>query len=215
MTVPKVVIIGYSGHGYVAADILRCSGRQVVYYCDSKEKNTNPFNLGYCGSEGDFLESEKYKTELPEFFVSVGDNNTRSKISRLLSERDAVITNAVHPSAIIAGTASIGKGVFIAGGVIINPLCQIGNGAICNTNSAIDHECIVNEFAHIGPGAVLSGNVLVGARAFVGANAVVRQGIEIGENAVIGAGAVVVKNVPAGETWVGNPARRLKSEYKT
>jgi len=47
--------------------------------------------------------------------------------------------------------------------------------------------------------------------ASIGANATVLGGVTIGERAMIGAGAVVHKDVPAGQTWVGNPARPLKS----
>jgi acetyltransferase-like isoleucine patch superfamily enzyme len=47
--------------------------------------------------------------------------------------------------------------------------------------------------------------------ASIGANATVLGGVTIGERAMIGAGAVVTKDVPAGQTWVGNPARPLKS----
>ena len=47
--------------------------------------------------------------------------------------------------------------------------------------------------------------------ASIGANATILGGVTIGERAMVGAGAVVTKDVPAGETWVGNPARPLKT----
>jgi acetyltransferase-like isoleucine patch superfamily enzyme len=47
--------------------------------------------------------------------------------------------------------------------------------------------------------------------ASIGANATILGGVTIGERAMVGAGAVVTRDVPAGETWVGNPARPLKS----
>ena len=83
----------------------------------------------------------------------------------------------------------MGNGILVAAGAVVNPLAQIGNGAICNTSCSIDHECVVGAFSHIGPGAILCGNVTVANGTLVGAGAVVRQGITIGANAVIGAGA--------------------------
>jgi UDP-2-acetamido-3-amino-2,3-dideoxy-glucuronate N-acetyltransferase len=50
--------------------------------------------------------------------------------------------------------------------------------------------------------------------ASIGANATVLGGVTIGERAMVGAGAVVTKDVPAGETWVGNPARPLRSRRR-
>ena len=46
--------------------------------------------------------------------------------------------------------------------------------------------------------------------ASIGANATIICGVTIGEGAMIGAGSVVTKDVPSGETWVGNPARRIR-----
>lgn len=50
---------------------------------------------------------------------------------------------------------------------------------------------------------------VVGDGASIGMGALILP-VHIGENAIIGAGAVVIRDVPAGETWVGNPARKLK-----
>ena len=47
--------------------------------------------------------------------------------------------------------------------------------------------------------------------ASIGANATIVCGVTIGEGALIGAGSVVTHDVPAGQTWVGNPARPLRS----
>jgi len=44
----------------------------------------------------------------------------------------------------------------------------------------------------------------------IGTGSTIMCGIIIGEKALIGAGSVVTKDVPPGETWVGNPARKIK-----
>ena len=94
-------------------------------------------------------------------------------------------------------------------GVLVNPLANIQEGAICNTGCIIEHECVVGAWSHIGPGAILCGNVKVGEGTFIGAGAVIRQGIHIGENCIVGAGAVVVKNIPNGSVVAGVPARPI------
>lgn len=52
--------------------------------------------------------------------------------------------------------------------------------------------------------------VRIGNDVWIGANATILPGVSIGDGAIIGAGAVVTHDVPAGETWVGNPARRIR-----
>lgn len=201
-----MILIGYSGHAFVVYGILTSAGKKITGYCDKEEKEFNPFNLSYHGTE--ISETALQVLKGTDFFIAVGDNAIRRKIYNQLAQMGLVPVNAVHVSAVIDGSAAIAlHGVMIAANASINPLARIGKGAICNTGCIIEHECVVGDFAHIGPGAVLCGNVQVGDDTFVGANAVIRQGIRIGKNAMIGAGAVVVKDVPDGATVIGVPAK--------
>lgn len=201
-----MIIIGYSGHGFVVCGIIKAAGKRIAGYCDREEKTYNPFALNYFGKEDADTAIEAFKQY--GVFVSIGDNTIRQKVYNKLAQQNILPGNVIHPSAIIDSSATIAtNGVMIAAGAIINPLAKINTGAVCNTGCIIEHECVVNDFAHIGPGAVLCGNVKVGTGSFVGAGAVVRQGITIGNNVTIGAGAVVVKNVPDNTTVVGVPAK--------
>ena len=200
-----VAIIGYSGHAYVIIDIFLSAGRLVTAYCDSEEKSRNPYHLQYLGKESEVIRKlKKY-----DFFTCVGHNGIREKIHMQLAEHLGNPINAIHPSAVISSSVSLGDGVMIAANATINPLVELGKGVICNTSSSIDHECIIGDFAHIAPGAVLCGNVKVGKGSFVGANAVIRQGITIGNNVMIGAGTVVIRDIPDNVTVVGNPQKVL------
>lgn len=201
-----MILIGYSGHAFVIYGIMYATGKKVIGYCDVVEKEYNPFNLTYLGTENSDAAREAIKQH--GFFIAVGDNLLRKKIFDNLQQRNLLPINAVHPSSVIDASATIAAAaVMIAAHVVINPLAEVGTGVICNTGCIIEHECIVGDFAHIGPGAVLCGNVKIGGGTFVGANAVIKQGISVGKNAMIGAGAVVVKDVPDNVTVIGVPAR--------
>lgn len=201
-----MIIIGYSGHGFVVCGIIISGGKKLTGYCDNEEKQYNPFSLQYFGKESSDAALAACKKN--GFFIAIGDNSIREKVFLDLDAKQLHPANAVHPTAFIDASADIAtQGVMIAANVVINPLAKIGIGAICNTGCIVEHECEVGNFAHIAPGAVLCGNVKVGNYSFVGANAVVRQGITIGNNVKIGAGAVVLKNVPDNVTVMGVPAQ--------
>jgi len=205
----KVVLLGYSGHGYIAADIFEASHIDILGYCEVKEKEENPYDLLYLGDE----RSDKAVEYLKKYdhFISIGDNLVRRKISeatRKISNKSAI--NAIHPRSVLSKKINLGHGVMIGPSAVINSMSTIGNGVICNTNTVIEHECNLGNFSHIAPGTVLCGNVTVGNNTFVGAGSVVRQGIIIGNNVIIGAGTTVVKNIPDNTTVIGNPARVLK-----
>lgn len=201
-----MILIGYSGHAFVVVGIFKAAGKKIIGYCDVSEKEYNPFNLTYYGTEA----SEKGLKALrqDDFFIAVGNNLTRNKIYDQLAQQKMFPANAIHSFSVVDPSAIIAThGVMVAANVTINPLAKIGIGVICNTGCIIEHECVIGDFAHIGPGAVLCGNVKIGNQTFVGANAVIKQGITIGKNTMIGAGAVVVKDVPDNVTVVGVPAK--------
>jgi len=201
-----VAIIGYSGHAHTGIDILTACGYNVEAYCDNEEKQQNPFNLKYLGSENNSTVQVVLKQY--DYFIGIGNNNLlRRKIYEKLYPLLGQPVNAIHPSAIISPSVKMKYGHFIAPNVSINALTELGTTAVCNTGSVIEHGCIVGDFTFIAPGAVLCGDVTIGENTFVGANSVIKQGVIVGKNVIIGAGSVILQNVPDSVKIVGNPAR--------
>ncbi|CAH0998976.1 UDP-N-acetylbacillosamine N-acetyltransferase [Neolewinella maritima] len=202
----SVLLIGYSGHAFVVADVLRSAGRPIVGYCDREQKIVNPFGLTFFGPEAG--ERAAYQLRAADFFVAIGSNTIRRRVSeQLLAMGYTAAPAAVHPSSQVSRIATVGPGTLVGPGAVVNALTEIGQGAIINSAAVVEHECRIGDFAHIAPGAVLTGNVTVGAGAFIGARAVVLPGIKVGKGAIIGAGAVVLRDVFPGQTMYGNPAK--------
>ena len=203
----KIILAGYSGHGYVVVDAAKKSGLQVQYYTDLVENLNNFFKLSYLGSEADNF---NYWKENISFILGVGSNKIRKRIADIVLSHNKELLNVVHPSVDFSEFFKMGIGNFLAKNVSVTPLVTLGDGNILNTSSLIDHECKIGSFVHIGPGAILAGGVNIGDCTFVGANAIIREGIKIGKNVIIGAGSVVLKDLPDDVTAVGNPANIIK-----
>lgn len=210
----SVVLIGYSGHAFVAYDILLKMNRLVAGYCDWEEKQRNPFNLNYFDHETSDEGLAILKKS--DYFICIGNNANRRMITANLKSHGVHAPMIIkHPSAIVSESVDIEPGTMIGAGAIINPLSRVGEGVICNTGAIIEHECILEDYVHIAPGAVLAGNVTVGENSFIGANSVVKQGTTIGANVVVGAGCVVIRDLPDNVTVVGNPQRFIYENEKT
>lgn len=204
-----MILIGYSGHALVAAEILELMGKKVSGYCDIEQKKYNPLHITYLGSEKDLKVVQLIKDS--GFFISVGENLIRQKIAFQFENYNKFPLTIIHPSSIISKNAAISnRGVMIGAAIQLNGFATIHRGVILNTGCIIEHECEVGEFAHIGPGSILCGNVRIGENTFVGAGSVIKQGVTVGKNVIIGAGSVVLDDIEANECVVGNPARHLK-----
>jgi sugar O-acyltransferase (sialic acid O-acetyltransferase NeuD family) len=201
----KIILIGYSGHGYVVYETAIENNCTIIGYCDVTKSSSNPYELEYLGfeREEDFF---GWKEDV-SFALGIGDNLLRQNIANFIGSKGKKIEVIIDKTATISNTASIGEGSFINKNATVNALAKIGKNVILNTGCIIEHECILGDAVHIAPAAILAGNVQIGERSFVGANAVIKQGIIIGKDVIIGAGSVVLKNVADGKKVVGNPSR--------
>jgi acetyltransferase EpsM len=201
----KVVLVGYSGHGFVIADTAIENQLDFIGYTDIAKITFNPFHLEYLGTEREYSFFEKNKVS--NFLIGIGDNKIREEVYKLILDNNREVLTLISQSANISKTAKIGNGTFVNKNVSINAFAKIGNNVILNTGCIIEHDCVISDSSHIAPGAVLSGNVIIGERSFVGANSVVKQGVIIGKDVIIGAGSVVINNIPDGKKIAGNPSR--------
>jgi sugar O-acyltransferase (sialic acid O-acetyltransferase NeuD family) len=203
----EVVLVGYSGHGYVVADIAIASHMNLRYYTDKSKIFKNPFDLSYLGFEGNL--DYKFWDKDCSYILGIGDNLIRRKTADLLISKEVTLLNVTHPSASISTKVQFGIGNFISRNVSVNALVRIGDICILNTGCIIEHECVIGNGVHIAPGAVLAGNVEIGDNTFVGANTVIKQGVKIGRNVIIGAGSVILKDIGDNKKIVGNPGKEI------
>ncbi|MFL5679371.1 MAG: acetyltransferase [Chloroflexota bacterium] len=140
---------------------------------------------------------------------AIGSVKRRALMDRLVAEGRALAT-IVHPSAVIARSATIEEGCVIFPNVVIAARTRIGAGTIVNRGALVGHHSEIGPGSFLGPGANVAGGVQIGERVHVGLGAIVRDDRSVGDDAVIGAGAVVIADVTAGTTVIGLPARPME-----
>ncbi len=111
-------------------------------------------------------------------------------------------------------------GVKFGARVTLDDFVTIDRGGVGDTHIGFDvhidshvhigHNANIGDRTIITAGAIIGGSSIIGADSYIGLGAIIRNKATVGVGATIGMGAVVVEDVPSGETWVGNPARKLR-----
>lgn len=202
MDTNQLKIVGCGGHCKVVLDALSLYEHSL--------------NISLCESNKDFLGKELFgimvdstMDSLIDFsgfvHLAIGNNQARQHIIKSLNSKISLLT-IIHPAAIIAKSAQVAPGSFVAAKAILAPDSQIGQGCIINHGAVVDHEVKVGDCSHIAPNSTLGGQVTVGNGVLIGAGAVVLPGVTIGDGAIVAAGAVVLRDVKEYSTVKGVPA---------
>lgn len=148
------------------------------------------------------------------FALSMGNLPIRKNIYEKLLAKGGDVPTLLHPSCIISRRSSIGNGVQVMPGSIIQGDTRIGDNTVITVNTVIAHS------AKVGSHCLISGNVMIGAYATVcdmthigqGSTIVSGKVSRVGSNCILGAGAVLLNDIPDNSIYVGNPADFLKNK---
>jgi len=207
-----VLVIGAGGHGRVVADILLRTHEVGGNYKPIGFLDDDPRLLGVrllrLEVFGPISELDRFAHDAA--IVAIGQNSTRARIFKSLRVKGERLVNAIHPSAVLAPDVSLGNGLMVCAGAVVNPSTRIGDNVILNTGCTVDHDNVIGPHAHVAPGVHTGGGVRVEDGAFLGIGAVVLPGRTVGEWAIVGGGAAVVRDIPPRVTAVGVPAKVIK-----
>lgn len=206
-----IIILGAGGHAKVCIELLQAMG-ETVAYCISEATDPNDFCLNIPILKGeqhlDTLSVQGYHRA----FVAIGSNDIRERLALLVCSLGYDLVNAISLHSIISPSVTLGKGLAIMPGAIINANTTIEDLAIINTGATVDHDCKISRATHIAPQCGLAGQVSVGKHSLLGIGCKVIPGITIGEQATIGAGAVIINNIPSYSTAIGVPAQVIEEK---
>ena len=218
MSVENIVIIGTGAQMRYALEIFSyypgikvCAVVKAGNDIDEKVKK----NLKGINIIDDFDSYEKIASKKDtKTIVCVSDSKKKEYFVNRLEKMGIQLTNAIHPKAVIAKTAKIGKNVIINAGAIIQPYAVIGDSVMIHAQVDVEHDCTVEDYVNLAPGVKLAGWVTVKKGAVVYTNACVIPCVTIGSYAIVGAGTTVRKNIPGNVTVTDKPVRIAKQNVK-
>jgi UDP-perosamine 4-acetyltransferase len=208
---PKVVIVGASGHAKVIIDILKSCGKYEIVGCTSAFGNSKDID-GVPILGDDKILPILFNKGVKHAFVAIGDNKVRKIVFEKMKNLGYQLINVISPFSYIASSATLGEGIAVMPGAVINAYSKIHDNVIINTGATIDHDNEIESHSHIAPGCNLAGNIKVEEGAFLGVGCKVIPEKNIGKWSIVGAGSVVIRDVENYSKVIGIPARKINYE---
>lgn len=183
------------GHGGYARQLGAMSGYNIYFVEDEYiEKDCLPLSLLPKNSE---------------VVIAIADSKIRERIAEYV---DCRFTSYFHPSVFFYGTNNIiGEGAIAYPMTVIAINIVIGKHSQFDTGAVVGHDTIIGDYFTAGPYSFVAGDCLLGNHVYLGGGARVKQKTKICNNVTIGMGAVVVSDILEPGTYVGIPARKIKS----
>lgn len=194
----SLILLGAGGHARVVLGLIRQLELRPLGVCDpvlhSNQVRTWE-DLAVLGDDRHLLSINKENTGLVLGIGQLIGDTVRHNLFQTLSAQGFLFPNLVHPRAFVDPSSTMGSGVQIMAGAILQPGVQVGHNVIVNTSASIDHDCKIGSHVHIAPGATLCGGVEVEDHVFIGAGSVIVQNTRITKGSVIKAGSLVKKGL--------------------
>lgn len=203
-----VIIFGSKGIAKAALEIFNSNNIVVYGFLDDDESthNTEINTVSVLGASDDHGFT-KLIGQKCEAFVATDDNALRKDhVEYLMETRKVMPMNALHGTATISDSFSIGHGNFVNAGAILSNDSKMGHHNIIHSRAVIEQDVELGDFVQVGTGSIINANVKIEDEVFIGSGVTIVAGVTIGKGARVGAGSVVVGNVEKGKTVFGNPA---------
>lgn len=217
----NLLIIGAGGFGcesaWVAQEMIpaagetdtRVAGWNILGFVDSDERKRHTQHGGYA-VHGTLEQAAEMFTDDVWFFCAIGNNVARQKLASSALSLGWKPATLIHPSAVIADTASVRAGTFVGPGAIVSSNAHVGEYVIINMHVSVGHDVVVGDYSQLSPGSRLSGFCFLEELVFLGTNAVLMPSTRVGRGAVVGTCSLGRGLIESNTTVCGVPARVVR-----
>lgn len=206
----QTVIFGAGFHGKVILELLRDQGHfEILGFVDDSASSlgTTVADVPVLGGMEWIMANADRRIKA---IVAIGSNDVRNIIGNKLRAYGIELINAIHPSAVVMASTTMGTGNMICAGAIVATGTHLGDDVIINTGATIGHDSMLHTGVQIAPGVHTAGCVNVGRGAFIGVGAVLGPGVKIGDRCIVGAGSLVLSDLPPHVIAYGAPAKAVR-----
>lgn len=205
---PRILIVGGGGFGREVLHWARAAwGRDAAKIAGFL--SADPHLLDAHGPSPPVLGDPRDFVPLPGdgLVLAIGIPRTRRAVAEALLAKGATFLSVVHPTAVVAPTATIGPGSIVCPHAVVSDSARLGACVLVNYHASLAHDAGAGDFAVLSPCAALAGGAAIGADAFLGLHASVGPGVTVGARSKVSANSCALFDVPADSLVHGVPGR--------
>jgi sugar O-acyltransferase (sialic acid O-acetyltransferase NeuD family) len=124
--------------------------------------------------------------------LAIGMPGIRRMVTEDILARGGKFLTLIHPTALVAESASVEDGAVICPYAIVSDSAYVGRFALLNYYSSLGHDASASDFAVLSPYATLGGAASVAEDVFLGLHAAVAPGRRLGRDCQASIGAAVM-----------------------
>tara|TARA_R110001592_G_scaffold57277_1_gene174143 strand:+ start:19694 stop:20359 length:666 start_codon:yes stop_codon:yes gene_type:complete len=210
------IVIGAGGHAGVVVDLLLAHSADVLFLTDrnAERHGSNILDVPITGTDAQISDHTPNTVYLAMGLgisgrgrMLMANTQRRLDLACAFAGRGYDFPSLIHPTASVGRNVTLGDGVQIMAGAVIQPNCRVGKHTVINTGATVDHNSSLGAGVHVGPGATLCGQTVIGNAAYIGAGATVVNHRVLGDHVFVTAGAVVTTDAADSNRLSGNPAK--------
>jgi sugar O-acyltransferase (sialic acid O-acetyltransferase NeuD family) len=202
--VDRILVVGAGGFG-----------REVVHWARDAWPAASSRIAGFLAADGGGDGPLPVIADPDDFEPSPGDGlllaigipMVRRRVAESLVSRGGRFLTLVHPSAMVAPSASVGEGSILCPYSIVSDAVRVGRFTLLNYHASLGHDASTGEFSVLSPYATLGGRAHVGPDVFMGLHTSVAPGRSVGASSKVSANSACLADVPAGSLVFGVPGR--------
>jgi sugar O-acyltransferase (sialic acid O-acetyltransferase NeuD family) len=207
-SIARVLIVGAGGFGREVLSWARAAwpdapDRIVGFLsADAHVLEGHGCDLGLVGDPASYVPAEG-----DGFLLAIGIPEVRRRVAESLLGRGAEFLSLIHPTAIVAPTATIGPGSIICPHAIVSAAARLGRCVLVNYHASLAHDAFAGDYCVLSPYASLGGHARAAEDVFLGMHASIGPGRNVGARSKVSANSCALADVPPDHIVYGVPGR--------
>ena len=203
-----IIIVGAGGFGREL--------RQLLPACLEESEYRFKGYLGRDQSVGVDDEARRLTLADPEtyeplpsdrFVLAIGDMDARKRTVESIVGKGGVFVSLIHPLALAADTAKLGRGVVLYPFAVVSNQATLGDFVKLNYYASAGHNAELGPYSLLAPYATVNGFSVLEEQVYMSTHSTVAPVVTVGRGSKISANSAAMKDVPAGSLVHGVPGR--------